>query len=209
MIKIIIVDDHALFRLGLIALLKKSPEFEVVAEYGSFDAVRPLIHNINAHLVLVDISLGKESGLQAIAFIKQVNPKIKVIILSGHKEEFYILNAIESGADGYIHKNAEPDEFINGIRKVMNNEKFFSSEVSSVLINSIYTKPSKTLPCLTKKEKQIIHYLVEGYSSKEIASSFNVSPRTIETHRANVLKKFGLRNTTELIRKIIENQIKL
>lgn len=206
--KLVVIDDHTLFRIGLIAILRKDARFEVVGEYKNFASVRPLIPTLNAHVVLVDISLGKESGLEVATYIKNVNSALKVIILSSHKEEFYVLNALEAGVDGYIHKDAEPEELITGILKVLNDEKFYSVEISSLLINSIYKKPGRGIPFLTKKEKQVIKHLMDGYSSKEIAAMLDVSPRTIETHRANVLNKFGLKNTTELIKKVIEQKIK-
>jgi DNA-binding NarL/FixJ family response regulator len=206
--KIIVVDDHALFRAGLVAILKREPKFDVIGDYQSFAPLRPIIPSLNAHVVLVDISLGKESGLDIAKYIKNVNPSIYVVILSSHKEEFYVVNALEAGVDGYIHKDSEPEELIAGIHKVINGDKFYSIEISSLLINNIYNKPSRGLPFLTNKEKQIIKYLMEGCSSKEIASELDVSPRTIETHRANVLSKFGLKNTTELIKKIVEQKIK-
>lgn len=208
MAKIVVIDDHALFRIGLIAILKRDPKIDVVGEYKNFNLIRPLIPSLDAHLVLVDISLAKESGLEVAKYIKNVNPSLKVVILSSHKEEFYIVNALEAGVDGYIHKDTEPDELIAGINKVLAGEKFYSIEISSMLINSIYNKPAKGLPFLTNKEKQVIRHLMEGHSSKEIANKLDVSPRTIETHRANILSKFGLKNTTELIKKVIEQKIK-
>ena len=208
MARIIIIDDHALFRAGLVAILKKEPKFEIIGEYQSFTPVRPLIPKINADLILIDISLGKESGLEVAKYIKNVNPDFKVAILSSHKEEFYVVNALEAGVDGYIHKDSEPEELIGGINKILKGDKFYSLEISSLLINNIYNKPHRGLPFLTNKEKQVIRYLMDGHSSKEIASILDVSPRTIETHRANVLNKFGLRNTTELIKKIVEQKIK-
>lgn len=208
MAKIIVIDDHTLFRVGLVAILKKEPKFEVVGEYRGFAPVRPLIPNLDADVVLVDISMGKESGLDVAKYIKNVNPLLKVIILSSHKEEFYIVNALEAGVDGYIHKDSEPEELITGIHKVLRGEKFYSIEISGLLINNIYNKPHRGLPFLTNKEKQVVQYLLEGHSSKEIAGILDVSPRTIETHRANVLSKFGLKNTTELIKKIVEQKIK-
>lgn len=206
--KIVIIDDHALFRAGLVAILKKEPRFDIVGEYRSFTPVRPLIPNLDAHVILVDISLGKESGLEVATYIKNVNSSLKVIVLSSHKEEFYVVNALEAGVDGYIHKDAEPEELIAGIHKVLNGGRFYSIEISSLLINNIYNKPHRGLPFLTNKEKQIIQYLMDGHSSKEIAATLDVSPRTIETHRANVLNKFGLKNTTELIKKVLEQKIR-
>ncbi len=208
MAKIVIIDDHALFRAGLVAILKREPKFEIVGEYSSFKPVRPLIPALDANVVLVDISLGKESGLEIAKYIKNVNPMLKVVTLSSHKEEFYVLNALEAGVDGYIHKDADPEELITGIHKIVRGEKFYSIEISSLLINSIYNKPKKGIPFLTNKEKHVIQHLMEGCSSKEIADLLDVSPRTIETHRANILGKFGLKNTTELIKKIVEQKIK-
>ena len=208
MVNIAIIDDHALFRLGLVAILKKEPKFHIVGEYSNFNVIKQLIPTWNVDLALVDISLGKESGLEVAKYIKTYNKKTKVVILSGHKEEFYLVNAIEIGVDGYIHKDIDENELITGLLKVVKGDKFYSMEISNVLINNIYNKPQKGLPFLTNKEKQVIKYLMDGYSSKEIAGFLNVSPRTIETHRANVLSKFGLKNTTELIRKVIEQKIK-
>ncbi|MGM0579749.1 MAG: response regulator transcription factor [Bacteroidota bacterium] len=207
MSKIVILDDHTLFRIGIIAILKNESTFEVVGEHQNFDSLRPLIPSLTSHVLLVDISLPKESGLEVVKYIKNVNANLKVIILSSHKEEFYLVNALEAGADGYIHKDAEPDELIRGIKKVVNGEKFYSLEISSLLINSMYNRPQKGMLYLTNKEKQVIQYLQDGYSSKEIADQLDVSPRTIETHRANILNKFGLKNTTELIKKIVEQKI--
>jgi len=208
MAKIVVIDDHALFRAGLVAILKREPRFEVVGEYRSFAPVRRLIPTMIADVMLIDISLGKESGLDVAKYIKNVNPSLRLIALSSHKEEFYVINALEAGVDGYIHKDADPEELITGIHRVLRGEKFYSIEISSLLINNIYNKPHRGLPFLTNKEKQVVKYLLEGFSSKEIGGILDVSPRTIETHRANVLSKFGLRNTTELIKKIVEQKIR-
>lgn len=206
--KIVVLDDHALFRAGLVAILKKEPGFDIVGEYSRFSCVRPLVPVLDAHILLVDISLNNESGLDIAKYIKNVRPALKVIILSSHKEEFYIVNALEAGVDGYIHKDVEPTELIAGILKVFHGDKFFSVEISAVLIDSIYNRPGRGVPFLTNREKQVIKYLMEGHSSKEIAAALDVSPRTVETHRANVLNKFGLKNTTALIKKIVEQKIK-
>lgn len=208
MAKIIVVDDHALFRIGLIGILQKEPDFTIVGEYKNFAAVKPLLPTLAADLALIDISLGNESGLDVAKFIRKVNPSVKVVMLSSHKEEFYIVNALEAGIEGYIHKDAEPEELIAGLHKVLKGDKFYSLEISGVLINNIYNRPQRGLPFLTNKEKQVTTHLMEGFSSKEIAVKLDISPRTIETHRANILGKFGLKNTTELIKKIVEQKIK-
>lgn len=180
----------------------------MVGEYKSFEEVKPILPNHPADVALIDISLGKESGLDVVKYVKKVNPTMKVVILSSHKEEFYIISALETSVDGYIHKDSEPEELIHGIKKVYCGDKFYSLEISSLLINNIYNKPQRGLPFLTMKEKMVIKYLLDGFSSKEIAAKLDISPRTVETHRANVLSKFGLRNTIELIKKIVEQKIR-
>lgn len=207
MAKIVIVDDHALFRIGLTAILKNDPLFDVVGEYASVEAVRQTVATWNTDLVLVDISMGKSSGMDVVQLVREYLPKAKIVILSGHREEFYVVNAIEQGIDGYIHKDIHIDELLLGLHKVLRGEKFYSVEITNLLINNIYTRPQRGLPYLTKTEKHIIKYLMDGYSSKEIAAKLSVSPRTVETHRANVLSKFNLKNTTELIRKVLDQKI--
>lgn len=208
MARIVILDDHTLFRMGFCEILKNEPNFEVVGEYSNFQQLKPLIPTLTADIVFVDISLEDESGLDVAKYIKNVNPRLKVIILSSHKEEFYVINALEIGVDGYIHKNVDSTELVRGINKVLKGSPFYSNEISGLLISSAYNRP-KSLPFLTQKEREVIRYVLDGYSNKEIADMMDISPRTIETHRANVLNKFNLKNTTELIKKILENKIQL
>ena len=207
MARFVIIDDHALFRIGFCQVLKNEG-FEVVGEYSNFSQLKPLIPNLQADLVFVDISLEDESGLDVAKYIKHVNPKLKVIILSGHKEEFYVINALESGVNGYIHKNVDTPELLKGITKVLKGDTFYSLEISGLLIESAYHR-AHNAPFLTTKEREVIRYVIDGYSNKEIADKMNISPRTVETHRANVLNKFNLKNTTELIKKILEHKIEL
>jgi DNA-binding NarL/FixJ family response regulator len=208
MINVAVIDDHALFRIGLTGILRKDSRIRNIYEYAGFKAVEPLVGSWDVDIAFVDISLGKESGLEAARFIKETNPRTKVVILSGHKEEFYLVNAMEAGVDGYMHKDIDEHELLMGIGKVIAGDKFFSTEISNLIISNMYSRPQKGVPFLTNKEKQVVKYLMDGYSSKEIAAELNVSPRTVETHRANVLSKFELRSTTELVRRIIEQGIR-
>lgn len=207
MARLVILDDHTLFRIGFCQVLKNEG-FEVVGEYSNFSQLKQLVPNLQADLVFVDISLEDESGLDVAKYIKHVNPKLKVIILSSHKEEFYVINALETGVNGYMHKTVDTVELVKGINKVLKGGTFYSQEISGLLIESAYHQ-GRGATFLTPKEKEVIRYVIEGYSNKEIADKMNISPRTIETHRANVLSKFNLKNTTELIKKILENKIDL
>src|SRR5689334_1054560 len=116
MARIAILDDHTLFRIGFCQVLKNEG-FDVVGEYSNFAHLKPLIPNLPADLVFVDISLEDESGLDVAKYIKHVNPKLKLIILSAHKEEFYVINALEAGVNGYIHKTADAGELVKGINR--------------------------------------------------------------------------------------------
>jgi len=207
MARLVILDDHTLFRIGFSQVLKNEG-FEVVGEYSNFSQLKPLIPNLSADIVFLDISLEDESGLDVAKYIRHVNPRLKVIILSSHKEEFYVINALETGVNGYMHKTVDAAELVKGINKVLSGNTFYSQEISGLLIESAYQR-ARSAPFLTPKEKEVVRYVIEGYSNKEIADKMNISPRTIETHRANVLNKFNLKNTTELIKKILEHKIEL
>jgi len=209
MVRIIVIDNNSVYRMGLVSLLGADPRLEIVGEYRSFSAIEPVVGTLTAHIALVDISLNKESGLDVVRFLKAKSPALKVVALTALKDEFNIINAVEAGVDGYIHKDAEPEDLIYGIIKVMDGEKFYSLEISNLLVGNLYKRNFRGLPFLTAKEKQIIKFLMDGYSSKQIAAQLAVSPRTIDTHRANILGKFNLKNTSELIARIIEQKITL
>ncbi|HEY9047427.1 MAG TPA: response regulator transcription factor [Ohtaekwangia sp.] len=209
MVKVVVVDDHALSRIGFIALLKSDPRFEIVGEYKNFNLIKPHVPTLNTQLLFIDISLNKQSGLDVASYIKSNNPSVKVVILTSLSEECYIMSAVESDIDGYIHKDSEPSEMLMGIDRILEGEKFYSLEISNRLISNLHRKNFRGLPFLTSKEKEIIRYLMEGNSTKEIAALLEVSPRTIDTHRANILGKFNLKNTNELITKIAEQKIRI
>ncbi len=208
MTKIILLVEHELFRVGVTAILKEEKSFAVVGGYRTFASFKSLVPTLAADLVFVDLSLEEDHGLEVAKYIKNTNPRLKVVILSSYKEEFYVLSAIESGVDGYIHKDIDPTELISGVKNVMKGKKFFSSAISKLLINTIYRRRKGTFSILTQKEKEVVQYLMDGFSSKEIADKLDCSPRTVESHRANVLNKFNLKNTAELIKRMMEQKIR-
>lgn len=207
MFRIIIVDDHALFRVGLLSILKSEKTFEIAAEYKN-SLIGPPLTSLHVDLALIDLSLeSKKSGIDMVTEIKEADPSIKVVMLTSHKEEFYVINALRAGVDGYIHKDAAPDELISGLKKVLQGKAFYSAEIADILINNAYNTTSSKLPQLTDKERRVVEYLVEGFLSKEIAVKLNISMRTVEKHRSNILNKFKLRNTTELIKRLMELKV--
>jgi DNA-binding NarL/FixJ family response regulator len=207
MVKIIIVDNHALYRIGLITILGNDPRFDVVGDFRSFSAIKSIVPSFSADLAIVDISVNEECGYDVPQYLKRLNSGLKVIILTENKDESHIINAVQEGIDGYLPKDSEPEEILLGIKKVAAGQKYFSVEISAILVNSTYRRQNKGIPFLTTKEKMIIRLLMDGYSSKQIAAKLDVSPRTIHSHRANILSKFNLNNTTQLVTKIAEQKI--
>jgi DNA-binding NarL/FixJ family response regulator len=207
-VKIAIVDDHGLFRFGISAILKNEPSFEVIGEYSQSVAMMEDIKVNTPHLIITDLSLEKESGIELIKKIKSLYPQVKVLVMSMHKDEFHISNAVENGCDGYLNKDDTPEEVVTAVKALINDEKYYSKDVSNILMNRIYNNPRhSTQPFLTQKEKEVIHHLMKGLSSKEIASEMKISSRTVEAHRYNILNKFGLRSATELVKLVAEQKI--
>jgi DNA-binding NarL/FixJ family response regulator len=210
MIKIGIVDDHSLFRLGIKAILSANEGILLQKEYDCPETflIEWKDSTIPFDVILADLSFDRSNGFSFIKKVKSMNKQLKVIALTMHKEEFYILNAVEAGVDGYLHKDITEAELVKGIRKVMSGESYYSEFISKVLINNIYKKTKRSSqPFLTAREREVVNYLVNGLSTKEIASKLDVSPRTIDAHRYNILAKFNLQNTTELIRRVTEQKI--
>jgi len=206
MARIIIIDDHALFRVGLLSILKRECSFQVVAEYRN-TLTGPPVTSLKVDLALIDISLeSKKTGIDIAIEIKKADPSIKIVMLTSHREEYYIINALRAGIDGYIHKDIAPEDLILGLKKVLLGKTFYSSEISNLLIDNIYKNPSKELPELTNKEKEVVEYLVEGLASKEIALKLDISSRTVEKHRSNILNKLKVKNTIELIKRLMEQK---
>ncbi|UKM65560.1 response regulator transcription factor [Flavobacteriaceae bacterium GSB9] len=200
-IKVIIADDHELFRNGLKELLIKQDDINVVATVGDGEQFMEVVKEIkDINIVLLDITMPNMDGFQVLKALKNLNASIKPIIISMHNDGNYIAKCAKSGAYGYLLKNADEDELVKAIRMVNKGQKYFNSEIAEKMINFMSEqKVSENI--LSKKEKEVLNLISEGYTTKEIAAKLFVSTRTIETHRANILKKLEVKNTAELIKK--------
>lgn len=211
MITFFIVEDHTIVRQGLKQLLAKYSDMKVLAEFGTPNNILDALAKQRPDIVICDINLPGMDGLSLTEKIKQKYPDQRVIILTMHQKEFYVLKAFDAGADGYFHKDTEESELIMGIKKIHNGQKYFCQSVSQILINRLLdTKNSsgKTLlPTLTFREKEVLEQVVAGLGNREIGDKLCISTRTVENHRANILRKFGLKNTVELVKFAIENSL--
>ena len=200
-IKLIIADDHELFRKGLAELLRKHDDIKIVKSVADGVEFMELVNNqFEADIVLLDITMPNMDGFQVLKELKASNSDIKPIVISMHNDGNYIAKCAKMGAYGYLLKNTDEAELILAIRSVDSGKKYFSAEISEKMINFMSTQ-SISENVLSNKETEVLGLISKGLTTKEIAAKLFVSSRTIETHRANILKKLEVKNTAELIKK--------
>lgn len=203
-IKLAIVDDHPMILEGLKSLLEKDTKFHVFS-FTKGAAVIDFIQENKIDVVLLDIVLSDGNGLDFCKIIKQKAPQSIVIALSNQAERSIIFRFLENGGNGYILKNADSQEIIEGIEKALNGDLALSKKVQEIMLRTSVT--DFELPRLTKREKQILQAIAKGNTSAEIAEQLFISVITVETHRRNLLQKFKAKNMMELVKIATENQL--
>ncbi len=202
--KIVIVEDHTIVRDGLRSLLTSTKDFEVVGEAGDGLKAFRIIEKTRPDLVLTDLSMPRTDGVDMIETIKKELPHAKIVALTVHRTEAYVLAALKAGADGYVQKEASYDELLMAVRSVMQGKQYISPEISGTIIDGYLAsrksiRPDSPWEILTKRERQILKLIAEGYKSREIADYLHISLHTVETHRANLMQKLNLHNTAGLV----------
>ncbi|HMJ72392.1 MAG TPA: response regulator transcription factor [Solirubrobacterales bacterium] len=183
--RVLIADDHGIVRSGLRLLLERQPDIEVVAEAADGAEARELAIRERPDLAILDVKMPKLTGLQATREIKAQAPEVAVLILSMHDEERYISEALKAGASGYVVKTQADTDLVAAIRAVERGEPF---------------PVPKTQGTLTPREEEIVKLVAEAHTSKEIAAILHLSEKTVENHRANAMRKLGMRDRVELVR---------
>jgi two-component system response regulator NreC len=198
-LKVILADDHQLVRKGFKALLERE-QFEVVGEASDgCEAVR-LAAALRPDVVVMDLAMPLLNGLDASREILSCSPKTRIILLSIHTEDEYVLEAFQSGVSGYVSKKQAPEDLVRAIRDVSQGLTYLSPGVSRVLTDAYRGKSSKTAERLTPRERQVLQLIAEGKATKEIARILGVSVKTAETHRAKLKDKLGIHETASLVR---------
>lgn len=201
--KIFIVEDHRLFREGLKAMLSPNPEYEIVGEAeDGLEAIRS-IKKLKPDLVLLDLSMPRLNGFSVMREIKAEMPDVKILVLSIHESDQYVLQAFEAKANGYAIKDSTREELRIAIRSVLEGKRYISPGITgSVLegyLNGRKTLKSKSaLDTVTQREKEVLKLLAEGYQNKEIAEMLCISVKTVEKHRSNLISKLNLHNAAAL-----------
>lgn len=202
-IRIILADDHQIIRDGLKMIFSNNKELEIVSEASDGEQLMEILETETCDVLLLDISMPKLTGLESLVLIKENNPNLKVLMLTMHEEPEYVLKAFKNGADGYLLKNADHLEIISAIKTLYEGKKYFNSTVANIIVDSLNKAPEATKPevHLTLREKEVLKLVSNGLSNKLIADELSISQRTVETHRNNLIKKFDVFNTAELIKK--------
>ncbi len=200
-ITILLADDHIVVRQGLRSLLEAQPDFEVVGEAKDGLETLQQVEALHPQVLVLDLVMPGMSGLEV---VRQVHKQTRVIILSMHSNEAYVVEALRNGAYGYVLKDATAGELTDAIRSVVNGQRFLSAPFSEIGIEA-YLRRGRTGPLdpyetLTAREREVLTLAASGFSNPEIASKLTISPRTAEIHRANMMHKLNLHTQTELVR---------
>ena len=210
--RIVIAEDHTILREGLRVLLSSHPDLEVVGEaVDGREAIRR-VDEAAPDLVLLDLSMPRMNGMDAIREIRRGSPETKILALTVHKAEEYVLSALEAGADGYALKDATHAELLTAIRSVLAGKRYLSPGVSEKVIEGYLAgKKAQTTrspwDSITPREREVLKLIAEGYKNKKIADILCISVKTVEKHRANIMEKLDLHNVSDLTAYAIERGI--
>jgi len=202
-VRIVLADDHTILREGLRALLSADPDFEIIGEAGDGREAVRCVEKLGPDLLLMDLSMPRMSGMDAISEIKKRYPETKIIALTVHKTEEYLLSTLQAGVDGYVLKDATHDELVMAIHNVMAGKRYLSPGISEKIIEGYLEGKEDSLSVsswqkLSQREREVLKLIAEGYKNKEIAEDLCISLKTVEKHRANLMKKLDLHNAAVL-----------
>lgn len=207
--KVLLADDHVLIRHGIKNIIKKNEQFEVVGEVSNGKQLMSFLEESETDLIILDISMPDIGGMEAIGLVKGKYPWIKILMLTMHKNKQYFYNAMAAGADGYLMKDDSDEELLVAIKKVLSGKSYISpymtDDFADDVINMYRNERRTPFQELTKREKEILQLVVQGLTSKQMAEQLNLSQRTIDHHRSNLLRKFNRKNSVDLVNYAVRN----
>ena len=211
-IRVVLADDHVFVRDGIKSLLENEANIVVVGEATDGLEAMNVVASLQPDMLILDIRMPNLTGIEVVEKLRSQNNLVKIVMLSMHESEEYVLKSIKAGADGYLLKGSSKEEFLKALHTVAHGGKYFSGDISSILIGQL-TNPTLTLEpkqsiedelLITKREKEILKLLLSGKGNKEIAEALDISKRTAEVHRFNLMKKLKVKNLMELSNKATE-----
>jgi two-component system, NarL family, response regulator NreC len=212
-IRILLADDHTLIRSGIATLLQSIKDFSIVGEAEDGEDAVQKTSELLPDVVVIDLSMPKLNGIEATKIIKKRYPETNVLVLTMHENEEYVYQILRSGACGYVLKSAGRDELATAIRAAAKGERFFSPKISQIMADGYVKRvegtsesPKADVP-LTRREKEILGLVATGLTNQQIADQLFISPRTVDTHRTNIMQKLGIHDLANLVRYAIEHGI--
>ncbi|WP_269224953.1 response regulator [Flavobacterium eburneipallidum] len=211
-IRVVLTDDHVFVRDGIKSLLENEANIIVVGEATDGAEALKVVEEQNPDLLILDIRMPNLTGIEVVEKLRGQGNLVKIVMLSMHESEEYVLKSIKAGADGYLLKGSSKEEFLKAVHTVANGGKYFSGDISSILISQLSNPLAKIEnkqsfeeeTIITKREKEILKLLLAGNGNKEIAEALDISKRTAEVHRFNLMKKLKVKNLMELSNKANE-----
>ena len=202
-VRLVLADDHAMMREGLKALIGSESDLEVVGEADNGKAIVELSRKTGAHIVVMDVAMPDLNGIEATRKLLKALPSVKVVALSGHANGEFVREMLKAGASAYVLKSRAYEELVRAIREVMKGKKYLSPDIAQGVVDA-YVEISSSMSAnpafvvLTDRERESLQLIAEGKSTKEVADALNVSVKTIETHRHNIMEKLNLHSVAEL-----------
>ncbi len=212
MIRLLLVDDHEVVRSGLRMLLENEEDVEIVGEAGTAEEALKAIARLSPDVVLMDIGLPDRSGIDAAREIKKITPETAIVALTIHEDEEYFFKMLEAGASGYVPKRAAPNELLTAIRTAATGEVYLYPSLAKLLVKDYFsqdqqTRAGRTDKNLTLRENEVLVHLADGATNFEIAETLGISPKTVASHRENIMRKLNLHSRTELVKYAIRKGI--
>ncbi|MGB3468079.1 MAG: response regulator transcription factor [Cyclobacteriaceae bacterium] len=210
MIKLLLVDDHQMFLDGISSILADEEDIQIIQEMPDGDLALKVLETEEVDVVVLDYEMPEMNGEEAARRIKEINSEIKILVLSMHKDKNIIKRLIKAGIHGFVLKNRGKKDLIYAIRKVMEGKKCFGEDIMELLIDEIADtdkKQSRLKIHLTRREKEVLKLVVDGFTSKQMAEKLFIAESTVETHRGNLLEKAGVKNSRALIKYAFDNDL--
>lgn len=209
--RIVIVDDHSLIRRGLKTMIELESDMEVIGEAEDGEDLLDFLCHEQPDLIVLDISMPKINGIETVQKVAEKYPDILILMLTMHRNSQYFYNAISAGAHGYLMKDDSDTELLTAIRTVLSGKIYVSpqltTEVTREMVSAFREHKDTPILKLTDREREVLHLVVKGHTSKQMAAILCLSPRTVDHHRAKLLKKFNMKNTVDLVNYVVRNAI--
>lgn len=210
-IKVLIADDHEILRYGISTYLQSAEHIDIVGEASTGAECLQLFKETKPDICVIDINMPEKDGIETAHNLREIDPDAKILVFSMFLDQKILNKVLKAGINGYLLKTTNKDDLLHGIESVIKGQQVFSEEISRMMTNSFIQKKNGQSPTkgneITNRELEILQLIADGLTSQEIADQLYISPRTVDTHRSNIMKKLDINNTAGLVRYALENDL--